>query len=289
MRSSGSTFELVAAKAGQRQRVDFEYRRNSTTNLFVFLDAHRSWRKVKVTERRTAADFATCMQEPRREMSMDINWDGITLARTVSNEETVIRHSLADAAKYADWVRVFDLLSEQEERFVNFTRLDGSSWYAPLHQAAWHGAPVEIVRRLIQKGAWRALRNAKGERAVDVAERRGHRHLLEGLAPEFKHHVPMDVLLRVQAHFHAVIRERAGWLIEEYALRLPELEPLLELKQPAMWFRVLGMAGGFSYRLESAGAHAKLVSDSWCRVVGGSGQRHEITSAGSQLVEEGFV
>ena len=162
-------------------------------------------------------------------MSMDINWDGITLARTVSNEETVIRHSLADAAKYADWVRVFDLLSEQEERFVNFTRLDGSSWYAPLHQAAWHGAPVEIVRRLIQKGAWRALRNAKGERAVDVAERRGHRHLLEGLAPEFKHHVPMDVLLRVQAHFHAVIRERAGWLIEEYALRLPELEPLLEL------------------------------------------------------------
>jgi hypothetical protein len=49
------------------------------------------------------------------------------------------------------------------------------------------------------------------------------------------------------------------------------------------------MYGGFSYRLESVGVEAKLVSESWCRVVGGSGQRHEITSAGSQLVEEGFV
>ncbi len=44
-----------------------------------------------------------------------------------------------------------------------------------------------------------------------------------------------------------------------------------------MWFPVPGMYGGFSYRLESAGVEAKLVSESWCRVVGGSGQRHEIT------------
>jgi hypothetical protein len=54
---------------------------------------------------------------------------------------------------------------------------------------------------------------------------------------------------------------------------------------------VPGMYGGFSYRLEVAGVEAKLVSESWSRVVDGSGQRHEITSAGSQLVEveEGFV
>src|SRR5208337_2965618 len=32
-------------------------------NLFVFLDAHRSWRRVKVTGRRTADDFALCMRE----------------------------------------------------------------------------------------------------------------------------------------------------------------------------------------------------------------------------------
>ena len=78
-------------------------------------------------------------------------------------------------------------------------------------------------------------------------------------------------------------------LIEEHGLRLPELEPLLELARPKMWFAVPGMYGGFSYRLEVDGVHPKLVSESWCRVVGGSGQRHAITPAGSQLVEEGFV
>ena len=38
-------------------------RRNGTVNLFVFVDAHRSWRRVKVTDRRTADDFALCMRE----------------------------------------------------------------------------------------------------------------------------------------------------------------------------------------------------------------------------------
>lgn len=40
------------------ERYDDEYRRNGTANLFVFVDAHRSWRKVKITDRRTAVDFA---------------------------------------------------------------------------------------------------------------------------------------------------------------------------------------------------------------------------------------
>ncbi|MBK3406601.1 transposase, partial [Methylorubrum rhodesianum] len=37
--------------------------RHGTANLFVFVDAHRPWRKVKVTERRTAIDFAHCMRD----------------------------------------------------------------------------------------------------------------------------------------------------------------------------------------------------------------------------------
>jgi hypothetical protein len=36
---------------------------NGTANLFIFLDVHRPWRKVKVTDSRTAIDFAACMQE----------------------------------------------------------------------------------------------------------------------------------------------------------------------------------------------------------------------------------
>ena len=53
----------IPAEPGQIERVDFEYRRNGTVNLFVFLDVHRPWRKVKLTERRTATDFAACMRD----------------------------------------------------------------------------------------------------------------------------------------------------------------------------------------------------------------------------------
>lgn len=53
----------IPAESGRLERFDFEYRRNGTVNLFVFLDAHRPWRTVKVTDRRTAVDFAACMRE----------------------------------------------------------------------------------------------------------------------------------------------------------------------------------------------------------------------------------
>ena len=59
----GEVRQPIQAVPGQRERYDREYRRNGTVNLFIFLDAHRPWRKVKVTERRTAEDFAICMRE----------------------------------------------------------------------------------------------------------------------------------------------------------------------------------------------------------------------------------
>jgi transposase len=53
----------VPATPGNIARIDYEYRRNGTANLFLFLDAHRPWRHVKVTNQRTAADFAFCMRD----------------------------------------------------------------------------------------------------------------------------------------------------------------------------------------------------------------------------------
>lgn len=48
---------------GLPAQFDYEYRRNGTANLFVMLDAHKPWRNVKVTDRRSSADFAECMRE----------------------------------------------------------------------------------------------------------------------------------------------------------------------------------------------------------------------------------
>ena len=52
-----------SGKARPAERYYYEYRRNGTVNLFVLLDVHRPWRKVKVTERRAAKDYAQCMRD----------------------------------------------------------------------------------------------------------------------------------------------------------------------------------------------------------------------------------
>ena len=59
----GEVRQPIPASPGQLERYDCEYRRNGTANLFVFLDVHRPWRKVKVTDRRAAEDFAECMRQ----------------------------------------------------------------------------------------------------------------------------------------------------------------------------------------------------------------------------------
>jgi transposase len=74
----GEVREPIPAKPGHPERLDCEYRRNGTANLFVFLDAHKPWRKVKVTDRRAAEDFAGCM----RELS-DVHFPGAEKIRVV--------------------------------------------------------------------------------------------------------------------------------------------------------------------------------------------------------------
>ena len=59
----GEVRQPIPAEPGQLERYDYEYRRNGTVNLFVCIDVHRPWRKVKVTERRAAEDYAQCMRQ----------------------------------------------------------------------------------------------------------------------------------------------------------------------------------------------------------------------------------
>jgi DDE superfamily endonuclease len=48
---------------GRPVRYDYEYRREGTCNLFMCFEPLRGWRHVKVTDRRTAQDFAHCMKD----------------------------------------------------------------------------------------------------------------------------------------------------------------------------------------------------------------------------------
>ena len=59
----GEVRQPIPARPGRLERYDYEYRRNGTVNLFVLLDVHRPWRKVKLTERRAAKDYAECIRD----------------------------------------------------------------------------------------------------------------------------------------------------------------------------------------------------------------------------------
>jgi transposase len=74
----GEARQPIPAEPGQPQRYDCEYRRNGTVNLFIFLDAHRPWRRVKVTQQRTARDFAECMRA-----AVDLHYPQADVVRVV--------------------------------------------------------------------------------------------------------------------------------------------------------------------------------------------------------------
>ena len=54
----GEVAARVPAEPGQPERIDYEYVRNGTANLFMISEPLLGWRHVEVTERRTAVDFA---------------------------------------------------------------------------------------------------------------------------------------------------------------------------------------------------------------------------------------
>lgn len=219
---------------------------------------------------------------------MTIKWDGITTSEVIREDAVEVRHKLADAAKEFDWEKTLEILNNYPE-LINTTRPDGKSLYTPLHQAAYGNAPVNIIQKMLDIGAWRTLRNSDGERPIDIAKQKKYQHLVQVLEPVYKTNVPSEMLEKIQKYFHEIILDRANDLVVKANLRLPELEPLLEIEKPQMWFPIPGMYGGFNYWLNLDEHNVKLISESWWRVVEGSGQRHEITDKGWTLIEEGFV
>ncbi len=53
----------IPMRPGQPARYDYEYERNGTASLFMLFAPIEGWRHVKVTERRTAVDFAHVLKE----------------------------------------------------------------------------------------------------------------------------------------------------------------------------------------------------------------------------------
>jgi transposase len=156
----GEARQPIPAQPGQIERYDCEYKRNGTVNLFVFLDAHRPWRKVKVTDRRAAEDFATCMRE-----LTDVHFPAAERIRVVL--DNLSTHSAG---------ALYQAFPASEARRV-LRRLEFH--YVPKHASWLNMVEVEIgvlrgqcldrriatQRRLVSEiAAWERQRNASGSR-----------------------------------------------------------------------------------------------------------------------------
>jgi len=53
----------IPAKPGHPRRIDYEYKRNGTANLFMMFAPLEGWRGVKVTDRHAAIDYAQVLKD----------------------------------------------------------------------------------------------------------------------------------------------------------------------------------------------------------------------------------
>lgn len=148
----------LPAKPGQPQRVDYEYKRNGTCNLFMMLEPDRGWRHVEVTDRRTKVDFAQQMKA-----LVDDHFPDAELIRViVDNLNTHDPGSIYEAFAPAEARRIVKKLEFH---------------YTPKHGSWLNAAAVELavlanqclerripdsdsVRREV--GAWESRRNDHG-------------------------------------------------------------------------------------------------------------------------------
>jgi hypothetical protein len=145
----------VPVEPGKPERVDYEYKREGTCNLFMFFQPLGGWRHVKVTERRTAKDYAECMKE-----LVDVHFpDAILISVVQDNLNTHTGAALYEAFAPAEARRILNKLDFR---------------YTPKHGSWLNMAEVEIgvvlgqcldqriptistVRRKI--GGWECRRN----------------------------------------------------------------------------------------------------------------------------------
>ena len=156
----GETRVPRAPAPGKPAQIDYEYRRNGTANLFVFVDAHRPWRHVKTTDRRTCIDFAECMRD-----LVDVHYPAAQRIRVVlDNLSTHSAGALYQAFPAAEARRILRRLELH---------------YVPKHASWLNMVEIEIgvlkgqclARRIDNRAtleseiaAWTKARNAAGAR-----------------------------------------------------------------------------------------------------------------------------
>ena len=189
----GEVRQPIPAEPGQLERYDYEYRRNGTVNLFVCIDVNRPWRKVKVTERRAAEDYAQCMRE-----LVDVHYPDAACIRVVQdNLSTHSAGSLYEAFPPAEARRILSRIefhyTPKHASWLNMSKSRSaccavSAWIAesttPTASSAKspHGRSNETPPALASNGCSQPTRPAPKWAAPILSRPKSHNHGAEVLA-----------------------------------------------------------------------------------------------------------
>jgi DDE superfamily endonuclease len=147
----------VPAKVGRKARVDYEYQRNGTCNLFMCFQPGAGWRHAKVTERRTKTDFAHLMRD-----LVDIHFPHAEKIRVVlDNLNTHTPASLYVAFPPAEAHRILSKLefhyTPKHASWLNMVEIELS---VLVHQCLTRRIP-DMATLTREVAAWQTARNAQ--------------------------------------------------------------------------------------------------------------------------------
>jgi hypothetical protein len=157
----GEIVEPIPAQPGQPERIDYEYVRNGTANLFMIFEPLLGWRYVEVTERLTGKDLADVL----RWLVEDVHAEAEKVVLVTDNLNTHTPACLYEA-----------FAPEQARRIA-----EKLEWhYTPKHGSWLNMAEIELSvlsrqclngriesREEMQKEVW-AWKDERNEREVKV-------------------------------------------------------------------------------------------------------------------------
>ena len=168
-------------------------------------------------------------------------WQGVLDTSVMADDMVSAGHRLADAAKAGNWPAVMKVLDREWNWLViNQWRPGGTAWFTALHQAAWHGAPTEVVAELLDRGSLRSLRDSKGRTAFDVAAEHDRSPALRELLRPPRSPLTREQIRALDARLAELIDGRIHGRVYDgdlrTVLRYPPVEILHELPGQRVWF-----------------------------------------------------
>ena len=149
--------EEVPMKQGQPGKFDSEYKRNGVSNLFMAFEPLKGWRHVKVTERRTAVDFAYFLED-----LVDVHYSNVE--KIVLVMDNLNTHTEASLYKAFSPEKAFRIAQKLE---IHYTPKHGS--WLNMAEIEFSALSRQCLKRRIadremlvrEVKAWEEVRNKK--------------------------------------------------------------------------------------------------------------------------------